>query len=150
LLTKDDLLRLIRLVDEEFGRPNWDFRIRAYFPLVAGAFFLFLSNGVWFTYVRNGLPADTILLAVTLVVIANSYAIDLLLTLESSGRRRRIRASTHFMSLRKTTADPLILIALVRMKACLPDAISLKTAYDRDSSAFTIENLVRRTLEPIP
>jgi hypothetical protein len=150
LQAKDDLLQLIQLVDDDFKRPNWSFRLGAYFPLVAGAFFLLIANWVWFSYVRNGIPPDTILLAVTLVVIADSYAIDLLLTLESSGRRRRIRALTHFMSLRKTTADPLVLTALVRMKACLPDAISLKTVYDRDSSAFTIQNLVRRALEPLP
>ena len=145
-----ELLRLIQLVDEDFSRTNWDFRAQAYFPLVVGIFFLVIADWVWITYVRSGIPADTILLAVTLFVIANSYAIDLLLTLESSARRRRIRASAHLMSLRKTTADPVVLTALVRMKASLPDFMSLKSVYDRDSSAFTVGNLVRRTLEPLP
>jgi hypothetical protein len=137
-------------VDEDFSRPNWWFRTQAYFPVVAGAFFLLIGNYVYVTYVKNGIPADTILLAVTLVVIANSFAISLLLTFESTARLRRIRASTHFDRLRKTTADPLVLTALVRMKASLPKDVSLRAVYDRDSSAFTIENLVRRTLEPLP
>jgi hypothetical protein len=137
-------------VDEDFSRPNWSFRTQASFPVVAGIFFLLIGNYVYVTYVRNGIPTDTILLAVTLVVIANSFAISLLLTFESTARLRRIRASAHFDRLRKTTADPLVLTALVRMRASLPKEVSLKTVYDRDSSAFTIENLVLRTLGPLP
>ena len=137
-------------MDDDFKRPNWSFRAQAYSPAVLGILFLFFADYVWISYVKSGIPTDTLILAVTLFVIANSISIDLLLSVESSARRRRIRASSQFDRLNNMVRDHLLLTALVRMRACLPDRVTLRSVYDFNNSAFTVENLARRALEPLP
>lgn len=146
--TKEYIEYFIRLVDDDFTHPRGWFQ--EYFPLVIGGFFLVVGNYVWLTYIKNSVPVDTILLAATLVIIADSSAIGWLLTMESGARRRRIRASAHFDWLSKTVPDRLMLMALVRMRANMATGVTLKLLYDSDPSSFSKQKLILRALEPLP
>ena len=119
-------------------------------PLVSAGFLLIPANYVWYTYIRTGVPTDTIILAATLVITADFFAISLLLTMESSARIRRIYASHHFEHLRKIYADPLMLMALVRIRANMPKGVTLKLLYDSNPSSFSKDKLIARALEPLP
>jgi hypothetical protein len=148
LPTREYLQLFISAVDEDFTHKRGT--LQAYFPLVSAGFILIPSNLVWYNYIRSGVPADTVILEATLVITADFFAISLLLTMESSARLRRIYASAHFKHLRKFYADPLMLMALVRIRASMPKGVTLKLLYDSDPSSFGKDGLIRRALEPLP
>ena len=45
--------------------------------------------------------------------------------------------------------DALKLGALVRMRASLPERVTLRSVYEIEKSEFTLESLVRRALDPL-
>ena len=145
-----EVLRLIELVDRQFDNPGFrlklDIAYRSKGMAVIGLSIV-IVGAVYSGITRAS--GDTFLLGLTLILVAYSLFFNLLFVAESPARNRWVSGRAHFEKLLKTAADPLYLVALVRMRVCLPKGATLRSAYEKNKPAFSRENLVNRALEPM-
>ena len=147
--------QMIGVVDDQFAHPSkrtrfWIF-VGKYLLILAGLLLMLLAIGLveFFSFYGKAVPLDTLILGITLGVVTFSVGVSVVITADEEERFQGIEARRHLAELRKKSnqKSPLLLGVLVRMRAALPIRATLRESYDLNSSAFKVEDLVRRALE---
>ena len=146
---ESELSRTIDLVDEEFYHSQDWIKLQALSPAVIGMGFGLYATYVFVRVSFGGVSFETLLVAISLVIAADTLAFSLIFAVDYSARFRQIRAWTTFNKLKAKAPDILVLGALIRMRVSLPANVTLKSVYQRDKSIFSQESIVRRALEPM-
>ncbi|HZY94094.1 MAG TPA: hypothetical protein VFE98_04430 [Candidatus Bathyarchaeia archaeon] len=151
----DRVLKIIRIVDRSFATTKTvPFVQLVQYGLIiigatgigfvlAGAFFMLIASIA--ASVGSAQWSNLLALAIATSALGVS-AVAIIITADVDKRMISLKEDFHFKRLRVCGCDPVTLHALIKMRAKLPQDVSLEDAYNIDKNQFDKKELVRKLL----